>query len=126
MWRRIAQRVKPFPLDLTVYSHHCAFKLKGTLFKGNICCNFFLGTQIHDLVSQIKVPVTLPSQPVSKTLLTPTNTSVIGTGIGGVSVEKRRKIEIINRRPVTAQGFLKFRLLSFGKPKSYKIMLFSF
>ena len=112
--------MKPFPLDFTAYIHHCAFK------RDNIFWNFCLGTQIHDLVSQIKVPVTLPSQPVSKTLLTPTNTSVIGTGIGGVSVEKRRKIEIINRRPVTAQGFLKLGLLSFGKPKSYKIMYSSF
>ena len=71
--------------------------------------NFSLGTQIHDLVSQIKVPVTLPSQPVSKTLLTTNPASVIGTSVGtggGIGVspggEKRRKIEIINRRtPVT-------------------------
>ena len=46
-----------------------------------------LGTQIHDLVSQIKVPVTLPSQPVSKTLLTTNNVD-----------QKRRKIDVVHRR----------------------------
>ena len=49
-----------------------------------------VGAQIHDLVSQIKVPVTLPSQPVSKTLLTTTATN------NGDA--KRRKIDVIHRR----------------------------
>ena len=49
------------------------------------------GTQIHDLVSQIKVPVTLPSQPVSKTLLTSNSMQHHG--------EKRRKIEIRQQAP---------------------------
>ena len=40
------------------------------------------------MVSQIKVPVTLPSQPVSKTLLTTTNNGDA----------KRRKIDVIHRR----------------------------
>ena len=53
-----------------------------------------LGTQINDLVSQIKVPVTLPSQPVSKTLLTSNSAG----SLQGGSAEKRRKIEIVNRR----------------------------
>ena len=65
----------------------------------------FSGTQIHDLVSQIKVPVTLPSQPVSKTLLSPVaGTSVQSPGLG--PGEKRRKIEVVSssnntRRNVT-------------------------
>ena len=45
-------------------------------------------------MSQIKVPVTLPSQPVSKTLLT-SNQAVTGNGSGD---PKRRKIEVVNRR----------------------------
>ena len=49
-----------------------------------------VGAQIHDLVSQIKVPVTLPSQPVSKTLLTTTTTN------NGDA--KRRKIDVVHRR----------------------------
>ena len=44
------------------------------------------GTQIHDLVSQIKVPVTLPSQPVSKTLLSTNN-----------GEPKRRKIDVLHQ-----------------------------
>ena len=48
------------------------------------------GTQIHDLVSQIKVPVTLPSQPVSKTLLSTNN-----------GEPKRRKIDVLHRRGTT-------------------------
>ena len=51
---------------------------------------FISGTQIHDLVSQIKVPVTLPSQPVSKTLLSTNN-----------GEPKRRKIDVLHRRGTT-------------------------
>lgn len=60
----------------------------------------FLGTQINDLVSQIKVPVTLPSQPVSKTLLT---TNSAGP-LQGNNAEKRRKIELVNQRQRTTSN----------------------
>ena len=50
-------------------------------------------------MSQIKVPVTLPSQPVSKTLLTSNSAGTLQTTS---PAEKRRKIELVNRRNTTS------------------------
>ena len=50
---------------------------------------------------QIKTSVTLPSQPVSNTTLLSSGTPVIGGNTGNGN-EKRRKIEIVNRRTASA------------------------